>query len=154
MGDVRHSLCHHPRQSSTDSGTMLPLTISWAALCSLGFCFFARRVESIFSDMGDICRGFCHRLLLLVAHSEATRLLSTPYAVPHMRDLQKFVLWGLLWAWKTTHRKNRREINLRRLPRPLPASIAVRHSFRCDERACQIVGDAGHAWFCQTCDKG
>ncbi len=45
MGDVRHSLCRHTRQSSTNSGTMLPLTTSWAAFCSLGFCFFARRGE-------------------------------------------------------------------------------------------------------------
>ncbi len=158
MGDVRHSLSCHPRQSSTHSGTLLPLTTSWAALCLLGFCFFARRGEfywnQFFSDTGDICRRLCHLLSLLVAHSEVTHLLSTPYAVPHTRNLQIFVLWELLWAWKTTHQKNRREINLWCLPRPLMASIAVHHSFWCDKRACLIVGDAGHARFCQTCDKG
>jgi hypothetical protein len=149
MGNIRHSLCCHPWQSSTDSGATLPLTILWAALCSLGFCFLQGELNQFFSDTGDICRCLCRRPLLLVAHSEAMCLLSTPYVVPHMRDMQKFMLWGLLWAWKTTHRKNSRH-----LTRPLPASIAVRHSFRCDKHACHIVGDAGHARFCQTCNEG
>jgi hypothetical protein len=57
-------------------------------------------LKRFLSDTGDVCRRLCRRPSLLVAHSEATRVLSTPYAVPHTRDLQKFVLWGLLWAWK------------------------------------------------------
>jgi hypothetical protein len=109
MGDIRihHSLCCHPWQSSTNSGTTLPLTIPWAALCSIGFCFFTRRGEfycflyqwelkQFFSDTGNICRRLCHCPWLLVAHSEAMRMLNTPYLVLHMRNLQKFVLWGLL----------------------------------------------------------
>jgi hypothetical protein len=27
-------------------------------------------------------------------------MLTTPHAVMLTRDLQKFVLWGLLWTWK------------------------------------------------------
>jgi hypothetical protein len=67
-------------------------------------------LKRFFSDTGDVCRRLCRRPSLIVAHSEATRVLSTPYAVPHTRDLQKFMLWGLFGCGNTAHRKkNRRE---------------------------------------------
>ena len=53
----------------------------------------------------DTCRRLCRHPSLLVTHSEVTRELTTPYAVPHTRDLQKFVLWGCFGRGNTTHRK-------------------------------------------------
>ena len=55
---------------------------------------------------------------------------------------------------ETTHRKKSRKPNPRHLQRHLPPSVAVRRLFRCDERARHIVGDAWHARFFLTCDKG
>jgi hypothetical protein len=80
------------------------------------FCFFARggefyrflyqcSLKRFFSDTGDICRRLCRRPSLVDAHSEATRVLTTSYAVPHMRDLQKFMLWGCFGRGNTPHRK-------------------------------------------------
>jgi len=95
-------------------------------------------VEAIFSDTGDICRRLCRRPSLLVAHSEATGVLTTPYAVPHTRDLQKFVLWGCFGRGNTTHRKKSEGKKFVTPARPLPASMAVHRPFRCDERARHI----------------
>ncbi len=59
------------------------------------YCFLYQcSLKRFFSDTGDVCRRLCRRPSLVVAHSEATRVLTTPYAVPHTCTLQKFVLWG------------------------------------------------------------
>jgi hypothetical protein len=103
------------------------------------YCFLYQcSLKQFFSDTGDVCRRLCRRPSLLVAHSEATRVLTTPYAVPHTRDLQKFVLWGCFGCGNTTHRKKLEGKKSRRLPRPFPASMAVHRPFRCDERARHI----------------
>jgi len=120
MGDVRHSLCRHP-------GSLLPIPAqrfhSLRERHSSGSIFIFSRgggefycflyqcsLKCFFFDTGDVCRRHCRRPLLLVAHSEATRVLTTPNAVPHTRDLQKNVQWGCFVCGNTTHRKkNRRE---------------------------------------------
>jgi len=103
------------------------------------YCFLYQcSLKRFFSDTGDVCRRLCRCPSLLVAHSEVTRVLTTPYALPHMRDLQKFVLWGCFGRGNTTHRKKSEGKKLRCLPRPLPTSMAVRRPFQCDERAHHI----------------
>ena len=88
--------------------------------CWLGFCFFARggefyhflyqcSLKRFFSDTGDVCRRLCRHPSLLVASSEATCVLTTPYAVPHTCDLQKFVLWGSALGVETLPIENQRE---------------------------------------------
>ena len=120
MGDVRHSLCRHPWQSCADSGATLPLSTSWPALRSLGYCFFTRggefcrsfyqcSLKRCFPTMDKICHHLCRRSSLFSAHPGATRELATSWAMPGTRRLFIFTQGGLFLAWKIPPFKKIRE---------------------------------------------
>ncbi len=131
------------------------------------FCFFARRGEFYrFLYQWELNQFFLTPATSAAASAAARRCLlpilrRCAYWAHHMRChtcviciCKNLCCGGCFGHGKLPIKKNWREINSWRLPRPLPASIAVRHLFRCDKRACHIVGDAGHERFCQTCDEG